>query len=106
MAALFLAAYFLFAAFCLFTDQKWFLGKRAKALKDEKRKKFRRVQALEMLLCMIWLLVIFLTERVMGLDLMQPDGKRLLIGSGVCIILVVTCVEYFYYKKINKEESL
>lgn len=103
-AFLILAVYCIFAAVCMFTDRRWFLGKRARALEGEKRKKFRRVQALEILLCMVWLMGVFVAHWYMNVDLLGPELKPVFIGSGVVVILVTFCVEYFYFRKLNRSE--
>lgn len=104
MAAFFMAIFFLFMAICMFTDQSCFMGKRAKALEGEKRKKFRRVQALKMLLYMVWLMGVFVAEWHMGLDLMGQKLKPVFIGSCVVVIFVTFCVEYFYFRRLNQSE--
>ena len=102
---LFLGIFFLAMAYCNYTDDKWFSGIRAKKLNGEKRKKFRRIEALGQLLAAVRAFALFIVED-QGILLGLTAWIFLYVGGGVLLVVLAWCVEIFYFKKLIKEESV
>ena len=105
MVELFLAIYFFVWAICDFFDLKPFQNERVEALEDRKRKKFRRVEALSLVVAVMILLAIYYVEQIAEIEMTTVQSLLWFGIPGVLVVLLALYVEIFYYKKI-KEESV
>lgn len=101
MAALFLAVFFFIWMLCDLFNLRFFQNQRAKAMKDGKRKKFRRAEALVQLAVVIFLLAIYCVERIAGIEMTMAQALCWFGIPGLLVILLALYVEIFYYKKMQ-----
>lgn len=103
MAALLMAIFLFIMAACNFTDDKWFLGVRAKKLVGEKRKKFRRIQAAGLFLTALWMMAIFIVDELLHMELNLAACIILYIIIGILCVCMALFIEMFCFRRIHAE---